>query len=376
VRRSSTAPTLTRLASEADNEALCDLFRQVTMDADLHLCVERDPDFFGLYRIQEADMRCFVCESENTISGVASILAREGYLGGQRARVAYAGDLRLLPRARGTFLSHHLGPVFNQALSDLGCEVALTAVIESNEAARRALVIRKTRYQNKPIYRLLRRFSILNVQFTLPRRLARSVYDVRQACVDDIPAIAAHLARDHERRPFGFVFDAALLKRRLVSWPGLSIENFYLAFAPGGHLVGVAAPWDAQALKRYRVVAYRGRMRQLRLGVNIAATLFRSERLPAPGGLFRYLYLTHVSILDDNPDVMKALINRIYVDYRKRRYHFLTTNIFENDPLAPAFSGLQTTALAASLYTVTPPGGALESFDFGSGRPGFEVALV
>ena len=41
----------------------------------------------------------------------------------------------------------------------------------------------------------------------------------------------------------------------------------------------------------------------------------RGAPLPAPGGEFRYFYLTHVSIVDEDPGTMAALLDRIYDDH-------------------------------------------------------------
>lgn len=354
---------------------MCELFRSVTMDADMQLAVEREPDFFALYTLQECDVHSLVATLDDAVEGIATFLARPGYLGGERVRVGYAGDLRFSSKLRGMFMSRNYGRVFAEASAALDCEVMLTAIMHENEAAMRALVARHRRYPDKPVYRLLRSFDILNVQFTLPHRVRRSRYQVRRATNADLPTIATHLAADHERRPFGYVFDVGVLQRRLETWPGLSIDNFYLAFV-GRELVGVVAPWDAQAVKRYRVLAYRGRMRWVRLAANAIATALRGERLPAAGELFRYFYLTHVSISHDDPAILRALLDHIYRDHRRRGYHFFTTAVFAGDPLAEAYAGFQTTALPAGLYTMARPGGRYDGVDFGPGRPGFEAALV
>lgn len=364
-----------RRAQPSDNEAMCALFRSVTMDTDLHLAVERDPNFFALYDLQDVDVHPLVATIGDAVEGVATFLARPAFIGGEKLRIGYAGDLRFSPKIRGMFMSRNYGRVFADACSTLGFELALTAVIHSNQGAMRALVARNSRYPEKPSYRLLRAFQILNVQFTMPRRPRRSAYHVRQATLDDLPAIAALLAADHATRPFGYVFDAEILMGRLRLWPGLAIESFYLAFA-GERLVGVVAPWDARAVKRFRVLAYRGRMRWVRLAANAMARVVGGAGLPPPGGLFNYFYLTHVSIENDDPDILRAIVERVYADYRTRGYHFFTTVVFEDDPLGEAFAGFRTTALPAGLYTLALPGGRYDGMDFGAGRPGFEAALV
>ncbi len=367
----------TRLAVAADNARLCELFKSVTMDAALHLAVERDPDFFALYDIERGDRRVVVWEVDGAIEGVGTLLARDGYLGGRRMRLGYLGDLRFSPKIRGgQVLGTSFGPLFRESCRELGCEVALTAVIASNQAAMSALVKRSPRYPEKPFYAPLRTFKILSVQFTLGKEPRPTDLAVSRAEDKDLAAVADLLGEDHRARPFGYAVDEGLLRERLRRWPGLAAESFYLARDRAGRLRGVTAVWDAGPIKRYRVLGYRGAMRYVKLGYNAFARLAGMTPLPPPGGLLRYFYLTHLSVKDDDPAVMAALLDRIYADHRGRGYHFFTAPVLEGDPLAPAYERFRTRSLPAALFAVSAPGSPYNTADLGPGRPGIEMALV
>lgn len=365
-----------RLARPEDDRALCELFASVPMEGDLSLAVERTPEFFALYRIQGDPWRTYVADLEGRLEGVATLLARPGFLHGQPCTVGYAGDLRLAPRVRGGFfLGRAFGPFLREAYQALGCEVAYTAILASNRAAIRALVERSPRFPEKPVYRPWRGYAITNLHLTRARRPRATRFEVRTATEADLPAIAALLRRDHQARPFGYAFDEALLRRRLRDWPGLSLERFYLACGPGGELRGVTAVWDPDPIKRFRVLAYRGGMRWIRRAFDLGALVLRYPRLPRPGEVLRYGYLTHVSVGED-PQVMSALLDRIYCDLRRSGLHLLVTSLLEDDPLAPAFARYLTTPVQARLFTVSLPGSPWNERDPGPGRPGLEIALV
>ncbi|RMG16857.1 MAG: hypothetical protein D6731_05255 [Planctomycetota bacterium] len=368
---------LVREADDSDDAALCELFARVAMEGDLSLAVEREPSFFALYELQRLiARRVFVAEVEGKIEGVAAYLARRGHLGGRVVPVGYLGDLRLGPRLRGGFFfGRRFGPRFRACLADSNAEVALTAVLATNRAALRFLTRRSRRFPDKPVYRPWRAFSILNVHFTRRRRPRPTRLEVRRATSADLPEVAALLARDHARRPFGYVFDEELLRERLARWPGLRLEDFYLAFR-GGELVGATALWDAHAVKRFRVLAYRGSMRWLRLGFNLGAPFLGCAPLPPAGGVLRYAYLTHTSIPSEDPDVLAALFDRLYADAHGRGYAFVSTYVEDGDPLGAAFARYRCTPLPARLFTVSPPGSPWNERDPGAGRPGFEMALV
>ncbi len=366
-----------RLARPEDGAALCELFARVTMDADLRLAVERDPDFFALYDLQEVERRVWIADVGGSIEGIAALLGRDGWLEGSRCRVGYAGDLRFGEALRGGFfLGRMFGEIFGDACDAFGCEAMLTAVIDSNRLAKAALVRRTRRFPDKPVYRPLRSFHILNIQMTTRGRPRPTDLTVRRATEDDVAAIAARLEEDHRARPFGYCFDEALLRKRLARWPGLTIDSFYVAHDGAGRLRGVAAPWDAGPVKRFRVLAYEGRMRWIKRAFNLGAFFARFPPLPPPGGLFRYVYLTHVSIAEDDPATMAALLDRIYHDLHGSGRHFICAYVERDDPLAPAFARYRTTALPATLYVMSRPGSRWNDLDLGPGRPGFEMALV
>lgn len=365
------------LAERSDNARLCELFKSVSMQADLHLCVERDPDFFALYDLQKARQRVITWRVGGQVEGVAGLLGRDCMLFGARTPTGYMGDLRYSPAIRGgRVLGEYMAPAFRDALADFGCEVMYTAVITSNKAAVGALVRRSEKYPDKPFYTLVRRFTILSVQFTGRRKPLRSDFSVRRARDEDIPAIVERLAADHAQRPFGYLFDEELLRFRLDAWPDFSIESFFLAFDKSGRLVGLTAPWDAFTIKRFRVLGYYNRMRWIKLGFNGLARLLRWQRLPQAGDVFRYLYLTHTSVRDEDPAVLASLLDAVYQAYYGQGYHFFSACLLEDDPMAHAFKGYRSNGLPAALFAVSEAGHRYNTIDFGRGRPGLEMALV
>ncbi len=368
--------TVAGLARREDNARLCEIFKAVSMKADLHLTVERDPDFFALYDLQEVEQRVITWTVDGAIEGVACILGRECWLDGKRTPTAYLGDLRYTRRIRGgTVLGKFYGPLFDKWSADLGCELMLTAVILSNRAAVKALIERSERFPTKPVYTLVREFTIQNVQFTARRKPLATRFSVRRAREADIPAIAARLAEDHRGRVFGYVFSEALLRARLERWPDFGIDSFFLAF-DGERLVGLTAPWDAHAVKRFRVMGYHNKMRWLKRAYNAYAWLRGFERLPPVGGEFRYFYLTHTSVVGEDPEVMASLLDAVYRAFWGKGYHFFSSCVLEGDPLAAPYRRYRCEGLPAGLYAVSAPGNRYNTMDFGRARPGLEMALV
>jgi hypothetical protein len=249
----------------------------------------------------------------------------------------------------------------------------LTAVMATNSSALQALVRRKASRAAQPHYTLLRRFSTVSVQFVLRRKPRPSPYTVRRATPEDVPAMTALLDADHRSRPFGYRYDLGELEHRLARWPGLEVGRSYLAFDPNGRLVGCTSVWDPSAVKRYRVLAYRGGMRWVRLGFDAMATVVGAPRLPAPGQDFRYFYLCNTSIAGEDPAIFRALLERVYADHHGQGFHFFSLYLGDEDPLAPALKGFLLRRLDFHLYAVTPASRPRDQFP--PGRTGFEIAL-
>jgi hypothetical protein len=366
--------SLVRRATREDNAAVLELFGAVPMQGELVLATQRAPDFFRLYEMQRGEAELWVHEVEGKLNGMGASLVRDGWLEGRPCRVGYLGDLRTRYAARRhRAVSRFYGPLLEEVAARHGVEAFLTAVMASNAAAVQALVPRKGKRVAQPHYTLLRRFDAVSVHFTRRRTPRRGRYEVRRATAADVPAMAARLAEDHRTRPFGYRYDTGELEHRLAHWPGLGVEGCYLAFE-GGRLVGCTSVWDPEAVKRYRVLAYRGSMRWVRWGYDALATLLRAPRLPPPGSDFRYFYLCNTSIAGDEPAILRALLEHVYADHHGRGYHFFSLELGEGDALAPALAGFFQRRLPFHLYAVTPASAPREHFP--PGRTGFEMALA
>lgn len=371
-------PASWRYATRDDGPRLVEIFSSVSMESDLHLTVDRDPDFFALYDVQqEVEALVPVLLEGGKIEGMGALMAREGYLFGERRRVGYLGDLRFTRQIRGADVLNKLyPPIIEDCAEKLGTDVWYTVIIRSNKAAVKALEHRHPDFPDKPWYARHKDFSIHNIQFTTKKKPRKTRYAVSRATMGDLAEIAEFLDADHRQRPFGYVFTQDLLRQRVERWPGLSAESFYLARDPHGALRGVTAVWDPDAIKRFRVLGYHGSMRVIKVAWNLVSRFTGFTPVPDVGGIFRCFYLTHVSVQPEDPEVMGALLDRIYADHRGKGFHFFSACVYKGDPLAPAYERFYTTGLPARLYVVSPPGSPFNTLDLGPHRPGFEMGLV
>lgn len=363
-----------RLATPADSAALCALFKSVSVKSALELTQERDPDFFALLALHCGAHETLIAERAGQLVGCGSIVVRDGWLDGQKIKTGYLGDLRVAPAARGGgVLVRAYGDHLASVRERHGADLFTTVIFDSNTAARAALTKRSEKRASQPIYRELTPFHMTSVQFTTGK--PRPSRAIRRAQTTDLPAIVELLARRGRQRVLGEVFDDGLLERRLAAWPGLTIDSFLLAHDVRGRLVGCLAPWDTMPFKRTRVVGYHGGMRLARVAFDLVARALGGTPLPPPGECFRFRFLTHLEIEDDDPAVLRDLLLAAYAADRGGAYHFLSAMIPRGSPLERAFGGFRLQRTPMTLYSVAAPDSAYAARQLRTLHPGFEMAL-
>ncbi|MEO8337791.1 MAG: hypothetical protein ABI664_22635 [bacterium] len=381
---SSRDTLIVRQARPEDDDGRRALLAGVAMDTELSLSVVRTPTVDTMYALHATVWESWVVAGgDGSIEGMGSVLVRDAYVDGAPGMVGYLGDLRFSARAEGRhLLDRAYGPILAGVRDRLGCEYFLTAIISSNARARRALTVQTERAakHGRPRYTLLREFDIRSLHLVVPSRARdvlsrRSPITVRRAEATDIPAVAALLDEDARSRPFGYPMPEAELRRRLASWPGLTIGSFHIA-ERAGELVGCVAPWDASPVKQTVVASYTGAMARVRRAHDLAARLLRRPQLPKPGEPFCYQYLTHVAVPSRDPNVLRALLGSAYASARRAGFHFLSACAPVGDALDGAYRGYLATNLRAQLYVVTLPGATIPEALFDAPMPGFEMALV
>ncbi len=384
VIETSTGTLRVRPAVATDDAALRRLFSSITMEADVSLRVDREPDFFTLYDMQGASAcEAWTGEIDGELMGLGTLMARDGYVDGELRRIGYLGDLRLDPRVRGReILATLYGPVLDDFAARHGVDVFYTVVIASNTRAVAALTGPKAASLGIPTYHLLQKFRIRALQTVAARRPPRALrrrWAVSAATDADVAEIVDLLDRDARTRTFGIPMDEQRLRADIAAWPGLRLEDFVLVRdSRTGQLAGCMAPWDATPAKQTVVTGYRGSMRWIRRGYNTAAALLRAPRLPVPGRALRYAYATHQAVVDDDPDVLRILLHSAWFQVRSagRGDVFLSCRTPNAEADSNAYRGFVVNDLPAHVYAVVPGGAELPPELADVDRLGFEMALV
>ncbi len=182
----------------------------------------------------------------------------------------------------------------------------LTSIVEDNHAARRLL----SGLRSPAAPRFVRAGAL--VTLAIPRGLGRSTsrrygVEIRQGSLEILEDIVACLDRSGCRHQFAprWTADDLQSDRRTR---GLDPGHFLVAMA-GGRVVGCAAIWDQRGFKQVIVRGYSQRLARWRHLVNFAGPLIGVPALPKVGHALEFVYLSHVAIDEDRPEVTAALVS-------------------------------------------------------------------
>lgn len=136
-----------RLAGASDEREIQTLFEKYPMHLPgFDLIYDRSPDFFSLLRAR-GEAHVVVTggmKGSPELLGLGAVSIREGYIAGAKARVAYLGDLRVVPNRKTFRLWRTIYSRLIEEISrELGVETFLTAILGDNAMALRSLVERR-----------------------------------------------------------------------------------------------------------------------------------------------------------------------------------------------------------------------------------------
>lgn len=297
------------LVTPADDAAVRRLLRENPMLGRIAISLEREPDA-RLAAAVEGDVHHTIVARDGAsgrLIAMGSVSVRDRYINGELTRVGYLGQLRLdhSQRSRASII---LGgyALFRELHESLGVKLYLTSIASDNSAARRFL---ERGLPGMPTYRPLDAF-VTNV--LEPRRASRTPraglhVDVCDASrlPERLPDVLDCLERNGRRRQFAPVWRESDVIERVRSG-----ELHFVAATRGGRVVGCAGVWDQSAYKQTVVRGYGPRLMRWRTWVKVARTLVNLPHLPPVGTKLDLVYLSHVTVDDDDNDreVFAALL--------------------------------------------------------------------
>lgn len=342
------APSRTRWATPADNDALVALVRECPMEGEVGLYFDRSPDFFALSRLQGDGAKiCVVEATDGRIVGCAALAHYPAmYVDGVPHEVTYACDLRIHPAHRRGFVAKRIHNFLEAHAHEQGLELMFASVMRGNQAMSPVLQGKAGLVPYHPLA-TVRNYT---VQFLLPRRSPRGI-EVRRATADDVPAMRELWTRRMSALQFAPVPAEPLHTEAGLGASGPGIEAHFVALRDG-QLTGSLLCWDQRTFKRLRVLSYGPRLQRMRRWFNPIARLVGRTPLPDPGSVMPYFYAVRPcaeSVAD-----LRALYVAVHNSFLKGGYVFFSTMFDVRDPMAAALKGFTTEHVDIDLFLIDP----------------------
>ena len=321
-----------RWATREDDAALRRLCARTPIHGPLSYCLEREPDFFALTRLQgDHGGRVAVIDAGGEIAAMAMMAPFRSWVGGAQQRCAYVGDLKVAPEHRSQGLSGRVVRFLGQAMQQQDIDRMVFLVLAGNPATRLIdggtpgqLEVRKLR--------TVRNFLVPSgaTMETQPDVI------IGRATPESSHEMIKLWNRVQCKRAFAPVLDEQLLLHWLQGLRGLDDSRLVRR---SGRLTGFCAVWDASAIKQIRLLRLSAGMRAATGLFNVLATLRGRPRFPRLGQTLRGLYICHVCA--ETPADLAALLVDVHNQYRESGSLYFDLALDSEDPLTAALAAFR-----------------------------------
>lgn len=345
------------------------------------LQMKRAPYFWNLFDHRGGETTVLGLRgADGALIGTGAMTATDCYIGGRPGRNMYMADLRIMcpdhlirKQWKQMFAKiMEAGPRLQEANGNgyLSC-----VIIETNAKALKAL---KEKVHNGQKLVRLTSYSMITLFRRWPWR--RKVTDKRFVVerggnADEIENFLGSVARE---QAFGMPFGAPHfeLRRRLKTWVGLSINDFFsVRDGETGKIVATTALWNPNPCKQTVVEGP--------WWTKPFNWIARMVNFPEFGKPLQIQYLTHLHFAwelseADRRKVFSILVDHVWPEKSKRGAQGMAYCDFTDYTLRPAVKGFGKAAVHVGMYIILPQELA-ETFDrstLGKFPPAFELAMV
>jgi hypothetical protein len=120
-------------------------------------------------------------------------------------------------------------------------------------------------------------------------------------------------------------------------------------------IAGIIGKWDQSKYKQIIVSEYHGPIKIFRPIINGALNLLGFKPLPGRDEQIKIFYLSFICISNNDMEIMRMLLDKIYQDYKEKEYHYMLAAFHERDPLISSVKGYFYYTYKSRLYLVCWP---------------------
>lgn len=338
------------LAEFSDDAALRQLLRKNILDGHFGVSFRREPSYFTAAAIQGERYEIIKGTDNKTqeIIGLAGRFTYPAYLNGKKTTLGYLAELRVASQYRnGLYVAR--GFRFLQQLhqqSPVSCYT--TMILDGNEKAFNTLT---TQRAGLPQYTPQGRVLTPAIHLDMPKKaLSLPHVSVAKAHAGNIKEVFAFIQQQHAKKQFSPYYDVTDLSTARLR--GLSASDFYIAIKDN-QIIGVIAAWEQTDFRQIHLEKYSATLAAVKPLYNLLSLMTPLKRLPEPGGMIPYFYLSFIAIQNNDEAVFRLLLNTLYRERYRGKWHYFICGLHEDDGLLSVLSDYRRIESSGHLFTVS-----------------------
>lgn len=372
--KNKSCPYVLRKIGREQNINMLEILRESPVDSKrLRICFDRQPDIFLTPELTSEHVECAGFFRETELLGFAMLSYQNVYVNGLPRTVMYYCNIHAKKEGRQKGFFYKTSDFFFRDTynnSNLGYAI----VMKKNKAAERFIGKRKCKYPNLPASKVISDLKVINIMITFRKRES-SEYQVRKATLMDIDSIVSLIRQEYSKRLFAPVMDRTIFLKNLKKRPRFDISNYYIA-EKEGKIVGVCAAWDMGVFKQNIIIRYGRKLKMVKIFHAIFARLFALPQMPKEGQAIRDVTIIEYAAKDRNPDILEALLLKIYNEYRGRKYNMLIIGSCAGDSLLDATNKFFVHSVVSSIILFSKDESLLEEGEIDTSLPYIDLVML
>ena len=310
-----------RLATHLDNQQLLELTAATSMQGDISLCIDRQPDFFKLLE-KRGETKVFVALEDVRIIGSLSVSCQLLYVGGDVLPVRYIGDFKI----HESFRNKGIGLMLCNEMADwviaAGADLAFLNVAKGNS---KPLSFFKNR-PNVPDFEYIGTFNIHQFTGRRKRFLPRH-NDIKKTAVTD--AVIQFLNEHYSRYELG-----PLITKECIENTDIFI------ITQQGIIKGVMCLANTMDYKQNIVMKLSWKMKILLNILNSIKNILGISRMPVLREQVKMIYIKYLAVTNNEKQVVRLMLDHARNVVYDKEYSFVSIGVHEKDPLNKCFAGV------------------------------------
>ncbi len=337
------------LATAGDDAALRQLLRNNILDGNIGVSFRREPSYFTAAGIQGETYEIIKGTDTTTqeIVGLGGRFTYPAYLNGGKTTLGYLAELRIDPRYRSGLGLARGFRLLRQLHQRAPVDCYTTMILDGNLKAFNALT---TQRAGLPAYVPQGRVLTPAIHLDMPKKaLTMPRVSIEKAHTGNIAKVFDFIHQHYPNKQFAPYYQVSDLGTPRLQ--GLSAEDFYLAIKDN-EIIGVIAAWEQSDFRQVHVEKYSPALKAIKPLYNLLSLMTPLKALPKTGAMIPYFYLSFVAIQNNDPEIFRLLLNALYREHYRGKWHYFICGLHEADALASVLDDYRRIDSCGHLFSV------------------------